>query len=79
MSGLITFKTNEFKKEIFCRIWNLKSFLITLIFKAQFIFFLILNKLIIIFFHKKLKKIQSKKISKIYNTDHQKYIYGQYC
>lgn len=77
MSGLITFKTNEFKKEIFCRIWNLKSFLITLIFKAQFIFFNI--KLIVIFFHKKLKKIQSKKISKIYNTDHQKYVYGQYC
>lgn len=78
MSGLITFKTNEFKKEKFCRIWNLKSFLITLIFKAQFIFFMNI-KLIIIFFHKKLKKIQSKKISKIYNTDHQKYIYGQYC
>lgn len=78
MSGLITFKTDEFKKEIFCRIWNLKSFLITLIFKAQFIFFMNI-KLIIIFFHKKLKKIQSKKISKIYNTDHQKYVYGQYC
>lgn len=78
MSGLITFKTNEFKKEIFCRIWNLKSFLITLIFKSSIYFFFNIE-LIIIFFHKNLQKIQSKKKSKIYNTDHQKYIYGQYC
>lgn len=76
MSGLITFKTNEFKKGNILQDMKFKILFNHIDSKAQFIFF---NIKLIIFFHKKLKKIQSKKISKIYNTDHQKYIYGQYC